>query len=128
MYYKGASVIGPGKERGMVLQEYSLLPWRTVADNVSLGPEFAGMDAKKRREIAMDYLARVGLEKFAEAKPHELSDGMRRRAASLKKQTSRSSVRAAARRRATARQPSGYPNFWNRTKKTEEERIYEQRR
>ena len=79
--YKGAPVTGPGKERGMVFQEYSLLPWRTVADNVSLGPEFAGMDAKSRRDIAMDYLARVGLEKFADAKPHELSGGMRQRAA-----------------------------------------------
>lgn len=79
--YKGAPVTGPGKERGMVFQEYSLLPWRTVADNVSLGPEFAGMDAKRRRELAMDYLARVGLEKFADAKPHELSGGMRQRAA-----------------------------------------------
>ena len=74
--YKGAPVTGPGKERGMVFQEYSLLPWRTVADNVSLGPEFAGMDAKSRRDIA-----RVGLEKFADAKPHELSGGMRQRAA-----------------------------------------------
>ena len=79
--YKGAPVTGPGKERGMVFQEYSLLPWRTVADNVALGPEFAGMESKRRRELAMDYLARVGLEKFADAKPHELSGGMRQRAA-----------------------------------------------
>ena len=84
--YKGAPVTGPGKERGMVFQEYSLLPWRTVADNVSLGPEFAGMDAKSRRDIAMDYLARLGLEKFADAKPHEHSGGMRQRAAKARPQ------------------------------------------
>lgn len=79
--YKGAAITGPGKERGMVFQEYSLLPWRTVAENVALGPEFSGMGKKERRELAMDYLSRVGLERFADAKPHELSDGMRQRAA-----------------------------------------------
>ncbi|MEG1798554.1 MAG: ABC transporter ATP-binding protein [Synergistaceae bacterium] len=79
--YKGECVSAPGKERGMVFQEYSLLPWRTVADNVALGPEFAGLAAKERRELAMDFLARVGLENFADAKPHELSGGMRQRAA-----------------------------------------------
>ena len=79
--YKGAAITGPGKERGMVFQEYSLLPWRTVAENVALGPEFSGMGKKERRELAMDYLSRVGLERFADAKPHELSGGMRQRAA-----------------------------------------------
>ena len=79
--YNGAAITGPGKERGMVFQEYSLLPWRTVAENVALGPEFSGMGKKERRELAMDYLSRVGLERFADAKPHELSGGMRQRAA-----------------------------------------------
>lgn len=79
--FDGAPITGPGKERGMVFQEYSLLPWRTVAENVSLGPEFAGKGKKERREIAMDFLSRVGLEKFADVKPHELSGGMRQRAA-----------------------------------------------
>ena len=74
--YNGAPITAPGKERGMVFQEYSLLPWRTVAENVALGPEFAGASHKERRNTAMDYLSRVGLEKFADAKPHELSGGM----------------------------------------------------
>ena len=65
----------------MVFQEYSLLPWRSVADNVTLGPEFGGLSHRERREVAADYLSRVGLENFADAKPHELSGGMRQRAA-----------------------------------------------
>ena len=48
---------------------------------MALGPEFSGMGKKERRELAMDYLSRVGLERFADAKPHELSGGMRQRAA-----------------------------------------------
>ena len=79
--YKGEPVSAPGKERGMVFQEYSLLPWRSVADNVTLGPEFGGLSHRERKEAAADYLSRVGLENFADAKPHELSGGMRQRAA-----------------------------------------------
>ncbi len=79
--YKGEPVSAPGKERGMVFQEYSLLPWRSVADNVTLGPEFGGLSHRERKEVAADYLSRVGLENFANAKPHELSGGMRQRAA-----------------------------------------------
>ncbi len=79
--YKGTPVKGPGRERGMVFQEYSLLPWRSVIENVALGPEFNGAGRGERRAVALDYLARVGLEKFADAKPHELSGGMRQRAA-----------------------------------------------
>ena len=80
-FYKGEPISGPGRERGMVFQEYSLLPWRSVAENVSLGPELSNMKAKERRELAMEYLSLVGLEAFADAKPHELSGGMRQRAA-----------------------------------------------
>ena len=79
--FKGEAITAPSKERGMVFQEYSLLPWRTVAQNVALGPEFNGASKEKRREAAMDFLSRVGLERFADAKPYELSGGMRQRAA-----------------------------------------------
>ncbi|MEG1604252.1 MAG: ATP-binding cassette domain-containing protein, partial [Cloacibacillus sp.] len=78
--FKGVPIEGPSKERGMVFQEYSLLPWRTVAENVALGPEFNGVSKKERRALALHFLTRVGLERFADAKPHELSGGMRQRA------------------------------------------------
>ena len=79
--YNGSPMKGPGKERGMVFQEYSLLPWRSVLENVSLGPELNGIQEKERHNLAMEYIRRVGLESFAHAKPHELSGGMRQRAA-----------------------------------------------
>ena len=79
--FRGRDITGPSRERGMVFQEYSLFPWRSVLENVALGPEFSGMNAERRKALAMDYLVRVGLEKFAHVKPHELSGGMRQRAA-----------------------------------------------
>mgnify|MGYP003585142821 CR=1 FL=1 len=79
--WRGQVITGPSSERGMVFQEYSLLPWRTVADNVALGLEFRGKSKEERRSAVSEYLTLVGLENFAEAKPHELSGGMRQRAA-----------------------------------------------
>ena len=79
--YRGAPLTRPRREVGMVFQEYSLLPWRNVLDNVALGPEFAGMPARQRRETAMERLRQVGLDPFARAMPHELSGGMRQRVA-----------------------------------------------
>ena len=65
----------------MVFQEYSLLPWRTVEDNVALGLEFAGKGREERRKVAREYLELVDLAAFARAMPHELSGGMRQRGA-----------------------------------------------
>lgn len=79
--YHGQEITRPRKEIGMVFQEYSLLPWRTVIDNVALGPEFAGISKKERETRAMNYLRLVGMEAFARAHPHELSGGMRQRVA-----------------------------------------------
>lgn len=79
--YRQKPIIRPSAQIGMVFQEYSLLPWRTVADNVELGLEFAGMPKEERAGQAADYLALVGLGDFAQAYPHELSGGMRQRAA-----------------------------------------------
>lgn len=79
--YEGERITRPHRDIGMVFQEYSLLPWRTVAANVSLGPEFAGKGKKERAAIAARYLDLVNLQDFAESLPHELSGGMRQRVA-----------------------------------------------
>ncbi|MDD3844943.1 MAG: ABC transporter ATP-binding protein [Syntrophorhabdaceae bacterium] len=79
--YRGEAISRPRKEIGMVFQEYSLLPWRHVLDNVALGPEFLGAPRLLREAKAMEYLRLVGMEDFWRAFPHELSGGMRQRVA-----------------------------------------------
>lgn len=74
-------VVGPGSDRGMVFQEYALLPWRTVRENVSLGLRIRGVPARERRSVAQRFMELVGLEGFEDKYPHELSGGMRQRAA-----------------------------------------------
>lgn len=64
-----------------MFQEDRLFPWRTTAQNVALGLEAAGMRRAERRNRVMQVLELVGLEKFADSFPHELSGGMRSRAA-----------------------------------------------
>ena len=63
----------------MVFQQFALLPWRTVADNVGFGLELAGVGKSKRRERAMQQLERVGLKERADARVAELSGGMQQR-------------------------------------------------
>ena len=63
----------------MVFQQFALLPWRSVIDNVAFGLELSGMPAAKRRARAMEQLEIVGLEGWAERKVHELSGGMQQR-------------------------------------------------
>lgn len=79
---EGEQVTGPGADRGMIFQEYALLPWRTVLKNVELGFEFQNrdMDQKQRKAEAMRYLDMVGLGYAANKHPVELSGGMKRRA------------------------------------------------
>lgn len=81
IFYKNKPLTSSTYEIGMVFQEYSLLPWRTVIGNVSLGLEFLGKKRNKRLETAMRYLRLVGLEDYAQSYPYELSGGMQQRVA-----------------------------------------------
>ncbi|MBL8905171.1 MAG: ABC transporter ATP-binding protein [Rhizobiales bacterium] len=74
-------VDGPGRDRGMVFQSYTLFPWLTVRQNVEYGPRRAGVDAARRREISDHYLSEIGLAGFADHYPKQLSGGMMQRVA-----------------------------------------------
>jgi NitT/TauT family transport system ATP-binding protein len=77
----GNLVTGPGKERGVVFQQYALFPWKTVIKNVEFGLKLRGLDRKAAREKAEKYLELVGLKDFAHSYPKELSGGMKQRVA-----------------------------------------------
>ncbi len=74
-------VTGPSRERGVVFQDYALLPWKTVRSNVALGPRLAGASRREANQIADEYLELVGMPQAGDRYPHELSGGMRQRAA-----------------------------------------------
>jgi NitT/TauT family transport system ATP-binding protein len=77
----GAPIIGPGPERGMVFQDFALFPWLTVKQNVGFGPRQRGLPKDKLDEIATRYTDMVGLTKFADYYPSQLSGGMKQRVA-----------------------------------------------
>ncbi|MFI4940132.1 MAG: ABC transporter ATP-binding protein [Burkholderiales bacterium] len=77
----GKPVTGPGSERGMVFQGYTLFPWLTVKKNVMFGPEMNNRGGLEAEREALQWLELVGLEKFADAYPHQLSGGMKQRVA-----------------------------------------------
>jgi ABC-type nitrate/sulfonate/bicarbonate transport system ATPase subunit len=77
----GELVVGPGADRGMVFQGYSLFPWKTVAENIAFGLEVARWPVADRRERVQELLGIMGLTQFADALPRELSGGMRQRVA-----------------------------------------------
>jgi NitT/TauT family transport system ATP-binding protein len=77
----GRPVTRPGRDRGIVFQQYALFPWRTAAQNVEFGLDIAGLKAKQRRDVARQFLDLVGLSGFADRYPHELSGGMKQRVA-----------------------------------------------
>lgn len=77
----GTKISVPDAKRGMVFQEYSLFPWRTVIDNIAFGPQMQGKNKKESLKIAEKYLELVGLEQFKNSYPYELSGGMRQRVA-----------------------------------------------
>ncbi|AZD49268.1 ABC transporter ATP-binding protein [Pseudomonas chlororaphis] len=75
----GQPVRGPSPQRGMVFQQHTLFPWRTVRDNVAFGLKMHGMPKAERQAAADEMLALVGLEGFAERWPDQLSGGMQQR-------------------------------------------------
>ncbi len=82
MLLDGKPISGPGSDRGMVFQSYTLFPWLTVLKNVMFGMEVGkGASASDAEEEARVWLQLVGLTKFASAYPHQLSGGMKQRVA-----------------------------------------------
>jgi NitT/TauT family transport system ATP-binding protein len=79
----GKPVEAPGADRGMVFQDYTSFDNRTVLDNVAFGLECSGMPARERKELALEWLKKVGLDANRDAGkyPHQLSGGMRQRVA-----------------------------------------------
>ena len=78
----GVKVEGTGVDRGVVFQQYALFPWLTVKKNVMFGLNLKkGMTDAEREEIALKYIKMVGLEKFVDSYPKELSGGMKQRVA-----------------------------------------------
>ncbi|MHB1585870.1 MAG: ABC transporter ATP-binding protein [Acidiferrobacteraceae bacterium] len=75
----GAPITGPGADRGMVFQQYSLFPWKTVKDNVAFGPRMSGRGASVAEATARTFLALVGLADVADRYPATLSGGMQQR-------------------------------------------------
>jgi NitT/TauT family transport system ATP-binding protein len=77
----GRSIRGPGADRGMVFQSYTLFPWLSVLGNVMFGLKMKGMTGRQAQRLAKDWLERVGLGGFADHYPSQLSGGMKQRVA-----------------------------------------------
>jgi len=77
IYVDGKEVFAPGADRGMVFQQYSLLPWKTVYENISLGPKLLGDFSQK--ETCEALLEMIGLNRYRNHYPSELSGGMQQR-------------------------------------------------
>ena len=75
----GKPIAGPGTDRAMVFQEFGLLPWRTVRNNIELGLELKGVASDARRVTSQRLIEMVGLSGFEGHYPHELSGGMKQR-------------------------------------------------
>jgi ABC-type nitrate/sulfonate/bicarbonate transport system ATPase subunit len=77
----GQVVGGPGADRGMVFQSYTLFPWLTVLDNVCFGLRERGWPRARQLEVAQDFIVKVGLQGFERHYPKQLSGGMQQRTA-----------------------------------------------
>jgi sulfonate transport system ATP-binding protein len=74
-------VNGPGSDRGMVFQDYALFPWMTVKQNIGFGPRQRSLARDEIEHISSEFVRLVGLEKFADRYPSQLSGGMKQRVA-----------------------------------------------
>ncbi len=77
----GRPIAGPGRDRGVVFQAYTLLPWLTAQENVEFALRGERMPAAERRRVALEHLELVGLGAFAASYPRQLSGGMKQRVA-----------------------------------------------
>ena len=77
----GTVIDRPNPKLGMIFQDYSLYPWRTVNENIAFGLELHGIAKEERDTVAQNYLALAGLSGFGNSYPYELSGGMRQRVA-----------------------------------------------
>ena len=78
---EGKRIAGPGADRGMVFQSYTLFPWLSVRDNVCFGLNERGMARQEQLDIARSFIKKVGLNGFENHYPKQLSGGMQQRAA-----------------------------------------------
>ena len=76
---RGKEIEGPGPDRALVFQDFALLPWATVLQNVGFGLRARGVPKKERDETSLHYIKEVGLLGFEDKYPHQLSGGMRQR-------------------------------------------------
>jgi NitT/TauT family transport system ATP-binding protein len=74
-------ILGPGADRGVVFQEYALMPWMRVIDNVAFGLKMKGVPKAERHRVAQRFLEMANLAGVERKYPHELSGGMKQRAA-----------------------------------------------
>lgn len=81
IWVDGKEVMGPGADRGMVFQSYTLFPWLTVVENIVFGLKLKGVPPAERKEIVDKYLELIKLTEFRNRYPKELSGGMKQRVA-----------------------------------------------